>query len=202
MKTIFFTLGLVLIAASFAAADVTKGTYLGTSKTTVKYLDPNTLQPVATEVFTRNETVIVGAAKSAGGVTEGNPFSLNVVPTTRATPPADGEVTAASARIFPTGAGVLVQYWLLQNTVTGFTGQLASNHLAQGLAKDRVIANLGGPGGSATAFKMHDGQFGVALPCTLNATGTGRQMTLKITGYALVLGQAIVQFTTKITAQR
>jgi hypothetical protein len=185
-------------------AGVTKGTYLGTSKTIVQYLDPNTLQPVATQVFTCNETVVIGAPKSAGGLTELNPFDISVVASAPKTPPVDGDLKAASALVFSGihGGLFLVEYWALQNTATGFVGELDANHLADGLARNRVIANAGGPHGLPTGFKMLDTEFGAGFQCTLNATVTGRQMVLKITGYALVPGQSIIHFSTNIVARR
>ena len=95
-----------------------------------------------------------------------------------------------------------MQYWLLQNTATGFTGQLVVNHFEDDLARDKVIANLGGPGGTPAAFKMHDPRIGALLQTTFVSTVTGRQMTLKMNGYAFVPGQALIQFKTKITARR
>lgn len=203
MKTPLLALLLTLLAAVAAQADVAAGAYRGTSKTTVKYLNPDTFAVLATEVFTRNETVTIGPLKSAGGFTEENPFSLTIAPTTPSPSPTPGDVKAASARTFPVnGANVLVQYWLLQNTATGFTGQLLVNHFEDNLARDKVIANLGGPGGTPAAFKMHDPRIGALLQTTFTSTVTGRQMTLKMNGYAFVLGQALIQFTTKITARR
>ena len=203
MRTTHLAIGFLAFSVSLAAAAVTTGTYRGTSKTTVTYLHPDTLQPIVTEVFTRNETVIIGTPKKAGVQTEANPFSLTILPTTPGTSRTPGEVKAASARIFSVGGGLLLlQYWLLQNTVTGFSGQLANNHYADGLAKDKVIANLGGPGGTPVAFRMHDAQIGPALQCTLSATVVDRQMTLKLNGYAFVPGWAIIRFKTRIVARR
>lgn len=201
MKTILLTLLAATLAASSATAAVTKGTYLGTSKTTVKYLDPNTLQVKKTEAYTCNETVVIGAPKKVGVITESNPFSLTVLATSPKVPAINGDVKAASARIFATvgGGSTVVQYWVLQNTTAGFLGALADNHLSEGLARDRVIAKFGGVG---AGYKMHDAQIAPGLQCTLAATVTGRQMVLTITGYAFVPNQAIIQFTTKINARR
>jgi hypothetical protein len=203
MTTTHLAIGFLAFSVSFAAADVTTGAYRGTSKTTVTYLHPDTLQPLATEVFTRNETVLVGPPKKTGVQMERNPFSLTILPTTPGTAATLGDVKAASARIFFVGSGyVLLQYWLLQNTATGFSGQLVNNYYADGLAKDRIIANLGGPSGIPAAFRMHDGQIGSALQCTLAATVVDRQLTLKLNGYAFVPGLAIIRFKTRITARR
>jgi hypothetical protein len=201
MKHLFLTFVLLAFMTSLASAGVTKGIYLGTSKTTVKYLDPNTLQVIATQIYTCNETVVVGAPKKVGVAVESNPFSLTILATTPKTPPVNGDVKAGSARIFPASGGgtVLVQYWVLQNTATGFVGVLADNHISEGLARDRVIAKLGG---ASAGYKMHDGQIAPGLQSTLAATVTARQMALTINGYAFVPNQAIIQFTTKINARR
>jgi hypothetical protein len=125
MKIASLLLAGLLAVASAAPAGAPKGTYLGTSKTTVNYLDPNTLQVVATQVFTCNESIVVRAPKSADGITEANPFSLAIRATAPKTPPVDGDLEAVSARTIKsvTGANVLVQYWSLQNTATGFVGE-------------------------------------------------------------------------------
>ena len=203
MKTLAFVFGFLAFAFSSATADVTTGTYLGTSRTTVVYLDPNTLAPVASEVFTRNAAVVIGAPKQRGFQSESNPFSMSIF----ATPPGSsatlGAVKAQSARVFISSAGTfLVQYWTLQNTSTGFTGQLTNNYYSAGLARDKVIANLGGPGGTPATYLMHDGQIGAGLQCTLTSTVTDARMVLKITGYAFVPGQAIIRFKSRIVATR
>ncbi len=204
MKTLLHTFAAVLFAASSALAAAPKGTYVGTSKTTVKYLNPDTLETVATEAYSCNETVIIGALKKASGVVESNPFSLTILATKPKTPPAFGDVKLASARIFPIpgGGSGLVQYWLLQNTTAGFSGLLFDNHRVDGLALDRVVAKLGSLQGPPAGFKMHDGQIGAALQCKISATVTGRQMVVTLIGYAFVPNQAIIQFTTKINARR
>lgn len=187
--------------ATVAGAEVSKGTYVGTSSTLVRYLNPNTLETVAQERFARKLRVFIGDPKSTGGQTEANPFTLTVSPKPRANVP--GEVFAQSARILPvSGTPTLVQYWTLQNTATGFNGALADNHSDSALAKDRVVANLGGPGGTPSAFLMHDPRVGAGLQCTCEAVLDGDKMTLKIRGYAFVPGQAIIRFNTKIVAMK
>ena len=203
MKTLIVVFGFVAYAFSFATADVTPGTYFGTSRTTVTYLDPNTLQPVSSEVFTRNAAVVIGAPKQRGVQVESNPFSMSIFATPAGSSSTLGAVKAQSARVFVTSSGTfLVQYWTLQNTTTGFTGQLANNYYSAGLARDKVIANLGGPGGTRATFLMHDGQIGAGLQCTLTSTVTDTRMVLKIIGYAFVPGLAIIQFKSRIVATR
>jgi hypothetical protein len=110
-------------------------------------------------------------------------------------------VKAASARIFPIpgGGSALLQYWVMQNTTTGFVGALVENHTDVGLARDRVVAKLSG---IPTGYKMHSGEIAPGLQCSLTSVVTGAQMALTIKGYAFVPGQAIIQFTTKINARR
>ena len=201
MKTILLTLIAALVVVSSATAAVTKGVYLGTSKTTVNYLDPNTLQVVATESYTCNETVVIGPRKKVGTQVEANPFSFSVAATSPKTPPVNGDVRAASARIFPASGGgsALLQYWVIQNTTSGFVGALTNNYIDLGFARDRVIAKLHG---TPTGYKMHSGEIAPGLQCTLASVVTGSQMALTIRGYAFVPGQAIIQFRTKINARR
>lgn len=184
-------------------ADVVNGTYTGSSKTNVRYLDPATLAVVATGSYSRKVTVNITPPRQNGSVTEANPFSLTLAPFARGDSLTPGQVFAASARIFVvSGGSILLQYWDLNNTVDGFVGALIDNHVGDGAAKERVIALLGGPGGTPTKFLMHDASIGTALQCKVTATATGRQLAVKLTGYAFVPGQAIIRFTTKIDARR
>lgn len=200
MNARLLTLVLFAVAPALASADVVRATYSGTSTTTVKYLNPQTFQVFATERYSRKETVIVAAPKSVNGATEVNPFSLTIAPTVHTTLLA-GQVYAASARIFTiNGTPLLLQYWSLQNTSTGFTGILSSAHADINLAKDRVIALLGGPGGTPRKFQMYDSNS--ALVCRMTGTATDNQLAIKITGYAVIPGQAVIQFTTKINSLR
>jgi hypothetical protein len=202
MKTLLFIFSSFALAVSFATADVTRGTYVGTIRTSVVYLDPNTLQPITTEVFTRNASVIITAPKQVGVQVERNPFSMRISAITPGSSSLGG-IKAASARVFAGANGlVLLHYWTLQNTTTGFTGRLTNNYYSDGLALDRVIANLGGPDGTPAAFLMHDAQIGSGLQCTLTSTVTDARMALKITGYAFVPGYAIIRFKSRIAATR
>lgn len=203
MKTLAsIVCGLVIIGTT-GRGDVPPGTYVGTSSTLVKYLDPNTLETVSQESFSRKLTVFVGDPKSSSGTTEANPFTLSVAPNRRTDSLTPGEVFAASARVFAvSGSPRLFQYWTLQNTATGFSGALTNNHSDLGLAKDRVVANFNGPGGTPTKFKMHDARVGSGLQCSLDAVVEGSSMALKIRGYAFVQGQAIIHFNTKVNALR
>lgn len=203
MRFLLLLVAVVLFATVCATAEVPKGNYLGSANTLVEYLDPNTLRTVASERFARKMIVFVGDPKSSAGQTESNPFTLTVGPKKRQPSPVSGEIFAASARISAvTGIPTLYQYWSLQNSATGFTGALTNNYSEAGLARDRIVANFPGPGGSPASYQMHDARIAPGLQCTLDAVVAGRQMTLKIRGYAFVPGQSIVKFRTKIIAQR
>lgn len=196
------TIALTLLIVP-AGADVVNGTYTGSSKTNVKYLDPATFAVVATGSYSRKVTVNITPPRQSGSVTESNPFSLTLAPFARGDTLTPGQVFAASARIFAvSGGNILLQYWDLDNTTGGFVGALTNNHVSDGAAKERVIALLGGPGGTPRKFLMHDASIGTALQCKMTATATGRQLAVKLTGYAFVPGEAIIRFTTKIDARR
>ena len=169
----------------------------------MRYLNPNTLQVIARESYTQKIRLVISPPRRLGAAVETNPFGLQLAPLSRKNPSVAGEVFAQSARVIPvTGGEVLVQYWDLDNTSTGFIGELSDNHSAEGILKDRVVALLGGPGGAARSFFMHDARVGAALQTKITGTATGRTLALKITGYAFVPSQAIIQFTTKIDSRR
>jgi hypothetical protein len=193
----------VLSATVRAQAEAPKGQYVGSASTLVEYLDPNTLQTIASERLARKVTVVIGDPKSVAGQIENNPFTLAVAPKRRLSSPVPGEIFAASARISAaTGNLALYQYWTLQNSATGFAGALFNNYSEAGLAKDRINAHFHGPGGAPASYLMHDGRIAPGLQSTLSAVIAGRQMTLKIRGHAFVPGQAIARFRTKINARR
>src|SRR5688500_12145799 len=94
----------ILCALSIAAcasvpwpgrADVLPGAYVGSSKTTVKYLNPTTLAVVATESYARKAKVTIAPPK----VSETNPFAFGIAPFPRTDLASAGDVFAASARI-------------------------------------------------------------------------------------------------------
>lgn len=201
MKPLTLTaLALALLTPLLPAA-VPPGTYVGTSSTVVRYLNPDTLQTVSQETFSRKLLVFVGAPESASGTTESNPFTLSVRPKNSGAPLAPGQIFLESARVFPiNGTPTLFQYWTLQNSTTGFNGALTNNYIESDLARDRVIANFGGPGGSPAKFKMHDARVAPGLQCSLDAIMEGDLMKLRIRGYAYIPGQAIIRFNTKVNA--
>jgi hypothetical protein len=203
LRSAFFALSALALLASPGRADVVEATYTGSSRTNVRYLNPNTLQVVARESYTRKIRLVISPPRRLGTAVEINPFALQLAPLSRKNPSVAGEVFAASARVIPvTGGEVLVQYWDLDNTSTGFIGELSNNHSAEGIMKDRVVALLGGPGGAARSFFMHDARVGPALQAKMTGTAAGRTLELKITGYAFIPSQAIIQFTTKIDSRR
>jgi hypothetical protein len=200
--SVFLAIALALFAHP-ASADVVNGTYTGSAKTNVKYLDPGSLQVIAAESYTNKVSLNITSPIRNGTVTEANPFSLLLAPFSRGNGPTAGEIFAASARIFAVNGGnVLLQYWELDNTNAGFVGFLTNNHAVDGVARDGVVALLGGPGGTPKRFLMHDASIGAGLQCTMSATTTARQLALKIAGYAFVPGKAIIRFNTKIDARR
>jgi len=201
-----YLLGIALLELCFTSsvqADVENGTYVGSSKTIVKYLDPRTLQTVSKAAYGKKVEVVILARKTAGGQVENNPFSISISPVNDTDGPRPGQLFAASARAFTVnGSPVLVQYWVMDNTDDGFVGVLANNHSSEGLARDRIGALLGGPGGEPRAFRMHDAKVGAQLQCRMSATATGKDLLLQVAGYAFVPNKAVVRFNTTINAKR
>ena len=192
-------LGALLITPPCADADVVQGAYVGSSKTTVKYLNPATLAVTKTQSFARKAKVSIVPPK----VSEPNPFGFAIAPYPRHDPAAGGDLFAASARMINVqGTEVLLQYWDVQETDTGFAAFLINNHIEEGVAKDRVMAFLGGPGGKLRPFFMHDARIGAALQSRISATATDRKLVVNITGFAFIPSKAIIQFATKINGRR
>jgi hypothetical protein len=184
-------------------ADVVNGSYVGSAKTTVKYLDPNTLAVVSTESYARKTKINIAPPKISGGGAETNPFSFGIAPFPRDEPLVAGALFAASARLIEVdGRDVLLQYWNAQNTTTGFTASLVNNHASEGLAKDRIMAFLGGADGKLKPFLMHDANVGAGLQCKMTGTATDRKLVIDVGGYAFVPNKAIIQFNTRINGRR
>ena len=200
MKTLLLSLTCLLgLLAGRTEAGVTHGNYAGSAKTNVKYLDPQTLRTFATGSYGRKLRVKIAPTKSG----ERNPFTFNMAPSEREDSPEEGEVFAASARVLNfSGREVLLQYWNLQNTSSGFSGTLVNTHSSEGALRERVVALLGGPGGQPRPFFMHDASIGSGLQCRMTAVASGRDLKVTITGYAFVPGRAIIQFTTEFTGRR
>jgi hypothetical protein len=200
LKALLSLSAVLLTFTAASQAEVVNGLYNGTARTTVKYLHPQTMQVVKIESYGRKLQVVIAPRKESGGVVETNPFFWRMVPTTRTTPPSLGDVAAASSRVVSSGGGsVLLQYWNLRNTVSGFDGALVNNHTAEGLAKDRIVAKLGD---QRAGYLMHDASVGAGLQCKVVGTATGKQLKVTVDGYAFVPGRAVVQFSTSFTGQR
>jgi hypothetical protein len=195
---LFAALALGCLASSHAV--VPPGTYNGTSTSTVKFLDPNTLQVIATKRYSRKTTVVI-AAPLAG---EANPFSLNVKPTVSGSPPAAGDLVTASARnVSAGGTPLLLQYWSLTNTEAGFTGRFTDSHLPEGFGIDRLVAPLSTPSGALKKYRLHDARVAPGLQVTAVATKpAAKKIALTISGYAFIPLNAVVQFSTVINARK
>jgi len=188
-----------VFAPLLSRADVTPGAYVGTLKTTVKYLNPTTLAVTATEFYSGKAKITIAPPK----VSEPNPFTFAIAPFPRDADAEAGDVFAASARVVNVlGTDVLLQYWDVMNTDTGFGAFLINNHIEEGFAKDRVMAFLGGPDGKLRPFFMHDARIAPGLQTRITATATDRKLVVNFTGYAFIPNKAVIQFTTKINGRR
>jgi len=192
----------VCLSAS-ADADVAKGVYRGTSQTTVKFLNPVTLQVEATQKYARKLTVTISKPLRYAGTTETNPFHFEVAPTTVGAAPVLGDLLTASARTaLVQGSATLLQYWLMQNNQSGFRGTFINSHALEGVQRDRLVAPLSDPEGGLRSHRLYDGSFGQTFQVTANGLVTGADMNLSINGYAHVANQAIVSFETSIIAKK
>ena len=179
--------------------EVPRGTYVGSSKTTVKFLDPITNAVTATRQYSRKLTVKI--AKPLAGET--NPFNLKVAPGTVTPAPVVSDFYTASARFVTTGGGTeLLEYWTLQDTATGFTGAFTDSHLPEGFAQDRIILPFIKPSGALKPYRFHDDRVSPVFQVKANATLTDLKLKLVFTGYGFVPNKAGVQFTTTINANK
>jgi hypothetical protein len=199
---------IALLAAALVAltapihADVARGIYRGSSQTTVKFLNPITLQVEATRRYSRKLTVIISKPLAYAGSTEGNPFSFAVNPTITGGGLVLADFFTASARTAPVnGRTTLLQYWTLQNTQSGFTGSFVNSH-PEAAQRDRVVAPLSDPDGVLKPHRLYDASFGPTYQVTASGLVSGTDMTLTLKGYARVGTQAIISFETTVTAKK
>jgi hypothetical protein len=59
-----------------SVAEVANGLYSGTARTTVKYLNPQTMQVVKTESYGRKLQVVIAPRRQSGTSVETNPLFL------------------------------------------------------------------------------------------------------------------------------
>jgi hypothetical protein len=203
VRRLLFWIATVCLGAVTARADVAKGIYRGSSQTTVKFLDPISLQVQATRKYSRKLTVTIGRPLTYTGTTESNPFRFVVAPTMTGGGLVAGDFFTASARTAAVGGRTtLLQYWLMQNNQSGFTGSFVDAHAFEGVQRDRVVVPLSNPEGDLKPHRFYDASFGQTFQVTASALVSGANMTLTIKGYAHVGNQAIVSFETAITATK
>lgn len=137
LKVVAAALSIGVAGGAFSERATAQSTvFSGTAATNIESLDPTTGQSLGAQSFQLPVSVIVGPPRSAGGITEGNPFSLNVAP---------GDAGAAGAielwSSLP-AEDTLFQYWSLQADETGtqFQGQLTDSHVAEAIALNLVNA--------------------------------------------------------------
>lgn len=132
------------------ATQGTRAVFAGVAATAIETLDPLSGQSLGVQQFQLPTSVIFDSPRSAGGITESNPFSLVVAP---ADPAAAGAIEVwsslpANVPADPTvpdlipGDDVLFQYWSLQTDQSGtqFQGQLVNTHIAEAVALNLVNA--------------------------------------------------------------
>ena len=208
VRRLLVSLAGFVLAAATASADVPKGIYRGSSQTTVKFLDPVTLAVTSTRRYSRKLTVTIAKHLVLGSSTEANPFYFAIAPT-NSSPPTAGDFFTASARTAAVnGQTTLLQYWLMQNTQSGFSGTFGNSHQLERAQQDRIVVPFKTPDGTLKAHRLYDSSFGSIYQVTATGLVTGTSMTLSITGYARAgklgdLGNnAIVTFQTSITAKK
>jgi hypothetical protein len=199
----FALLSLALFcAAAPVHADVARGVYRGSSQTTVKFLNPVTLQVEATRRYSRKLTVSITKPLAFAGTKETNPFNFAVNPTVKGKGLVVADFFTASARtIAVAGRTTLLQYWAFENTQSGFTGTFVNSH-PEAAQRDRIIAPLSDPDGALKPHRLYDGSFGPNFQTTASGLVQGKQMSLTLKGYARVGNQAIISFETLVTAKK
>lgn len=207
MKTLIASLLLVITATGTSFGGATKGTYRGTTSSTIYYLDALTGRVTGTRTYNSTTVITIGNPASVStSVKERNPFSLV------ARPPATlrgGEVSLLSAFAGNVGSvrNFLLQYWTFTNTSNGFTGRLTNNGSSYGLVMNTVNAwsDLvpGRPslGGRIMPFSFYDAKYGSNYQASLAATQTGTRLTMQVQGWS-VAGSTLAYVVSTVNATR
>ncbi len=113
--------------------------YVGKAKTVIGIFD-RFANFIGTKEFIRDVRIIKSPPKSAGGITENNPYNLIIIPE----PPTSneaGDITIYSADPFTDpadGVEILFQYWTLQTTGNGISGKLIDEHINESAVRNSL----------------------------------------------------------------
>jgi hypothetical protein len=163
------------------------GNYRGTATTTVTYLD--TWGNVLGEATYEYEIeVIISRPIEGGGMVESNPLSLHIAPV--GIPDEEGQLEIHSAHVF-TMYDLLEQYWDLQLTGGGLSGQLISTHKEESAVLNFLnVALSQGQGGANVTIPAFP--RGMNLGSTLRGTIEGGQIDLYVEG-SIISGAALFE---------
>lgn len=135
-----------LSSAVFKAVQKTRSirrrVYEGIATTTIGQIDPFTNQVFNIRSVQTSVKAVIRKPRSAGGVTETNPFSLTFASSSaESSSGKEGAFSMFSALPFNFRGGFLVQYWNLQFQGQQFTGQLVNTGEQFSLATNLMNIN-------------------------------------------------------------
>lgn len=171
------------------------GTYRGTAVTTIGKIDPLSRQFTSVNTFQTSAVGEVTAPKSAGGVTESNPFSLSLgASPAEIAANVEGAVSIFSAIPFDFRGGFLLQYWSIQYSSNQINATLINRDSGTALTTNLFNSTMSLGFGLTTPFP-----YAMDVGTTLTGTLTPSEIRVRIQG--LDSGQTRA-FVSDIVAQR
>jgi hypothetical protein len=158
--------------------------YKGTAYVVIRYYEYNPYSGqdefIEEKHYNYNTIVFIKPPISAGGITESNPFSLQINPDRTGGGDEEGHVDISSSLIMTVSTGyLLLQYWNYTLAGEQVTGTLVDNHAAEASAANMIWAWDDIAGIFMTmSFSMADG-------ATMNGTVTANAVSLNITGQSI-----------------
>jgi hypothetical protein len=194
-------------------AVITRGAYRGTARVTVNFINANTFQPFAQEVYSRRTLVRIAVRDRAlrAGQIEANPFNLLVTPAGATGTGVNGDVWLESAGVSFRGSPtreLLLQYWRIRLTADGFRGRLTNTHAELAASAQQVWAPAfmvpGRPefGFITSPYGLYDARYGVDFQGRIRGTVAGRSLRIVYSGWGSANGTSLAAFRVVINARR
>jgi hypothetical protein len=192
-RTLLILLTGIFIAICFSACNKSdnnsipgkeKREYKGAANVTINYYeyDPYTGQDVSIETkqYSFPVFVFINPPLQSGGITESNPFNLQVYPDRDTSTDEEGHIDISSSQIFAVSTGyVLLQYWNFSLNGEQISGTLTDNHTAEAAA-----ANLTWAWEDVAGIVMTM-PFAIANGATLSGTVANNSVSLSIAGQSV-----------------
>lgn len=155
------------------------GVYQGVGVTSIGMIDPLSGQLTSAQTFQTSIVAEVAAPRSAGGITESNPFSLSINSSpAEIAANVEGAISVNSALPFSFRGGFLLQYWNLQYSGNQLTGTLVNRDSGTALTTNLFNSTMNLGLGLTTPFP-----YAMDVGTTIEGTLTSNELRVRIQGF-------------------